>query len=460
MADIDEGERVELAFAAEARRRAPVIFRARTISLFVVCALVAIIAPYPEFLYFIGLISLFILFGWAQYALARRGVAQSLAPYVFLTLDMALMTFTLISPNPFSDPGFPPQFTLRFGSFVYVFLMIAAASISLSPRLIMWGAACGAVFWSCGVWWLVSLPDTVLEEFESREGVSPPEGFTRLADTVLHPNFVDVGVQFQNIIVLLIVSGVLALGARASRRLLLRETAQASRAANLSRYLPMEAVDALADRDAPFGGEAEREAAILFTDIVGFSALAERLGPQASLSLLRETHALVERAVFAHHGAIDKFIGDGVMATFGAYRPSPDAAANAVACTRAILVGVDDLNAGRRATGAPEIALSVGLHYGAVVAGDVGSARRMEFAVIGDAVNIASRLEAMTRELGVAAAISEETMAAAGWPDAYRKLGAYPARGLSNPVMVWTMAAKEPPGSPEPVRDVQPAQGA
>lgn len=431
--DAADRRRIDLAFAAEARRRAPLVFRARTFSLIAAGALLIFLIPFPEVLYYHALIIGFVLVGFLQFRLGRAGLTLTGA-LAFVTLDMALIVFTLIYPSPIDwAQGTPPQVTLRYGGFIFIFLILSGVAISLSPRLIFWSGAAAAAFWAVGVAWLASLPDS--QALWASDAGAGLEALIASGD----PRVVDLGVQAQNIVVLLIVAAILAAGANASRGLLVRETALARRAANLSRYLPAETVETLAGRDDPFGAEAEREAAVLFTDIVGFSALAERIGPRATLALLRRSHSMVERAVFAHHGAIDKFIGDGVMATFGAYRSGPKDAANAIACAGAILKAVDEMNAERPA-GEPPVVLSVGLHFGPVLVGDVGAARRMEFAVIGDTVNVAARLEEMTRQLGVAAAISDEAMAAAGRPPGFRRVGESAIRGREEAVTVWTTA--------------------
>jgi adenylate cyclase len=235
-------------------------------------------------------------------------------------------------------------------------------------------------------------------------------------------------------VIFLIVSILLATAVEASQRLFLRQVNQERRAANLSRYLPTESVEALATRDEPFSVEAETDAAIPFADVVGFSGMAERATPREVIELLRGVHAVLAEQVFAHHGTLDKFIGDGVMSTFGAVTKSETDAANAVACAEAILVAIVEFNRGR---GDAPVTISVGVHYGPVVVGDVGSARRMELAVIGDAVNVASRMETATRALGIGAAISEEAMIAAGWPETPQLIGSQMVKGRAEPVVVW-----------------------
>ena len=110
--------------------------------------------------------------------------------------------------------------------------------------------------------------------------------------------------------------------------------------------------------------------------------------------------------MFRHHGTLDKFIGDGMMATFGTPDPGPHDATNALGCLRAIVEEFDVWNTRRILKGKEALRIALGLHYGPVVVGNIGTDRRLEFGVLGDTVNVASRIETLTRELGVVAAIS------------------------------------------------------
>ncbi len=147
--------------------------------------------------------------------------------------------------------------------------------------------------------------------------------------------------------------------------------------------------------------------AVLFADIVGFTAYADGRSPMEVIGTLRQFHERMEREVFRHNGTLDKYLGDGLMATFGTPFTSERDAGNALRCAQAMIGSIDDLNLERSNRGEPPIRLSIGLHYGQVVLGDIGL-NRLEFAVIGTAVNAASRLETLTREYGCAMVASDE----------------------------------------------------
>ncbi|MFT4829327.1 MAG: adenylate cyclase [Paracoccaceae bacterium] len=420
--------RLELAQKTEGLRRLFRISIARSAAMVAIGGIVMVVAPVEVWPYFLSICALFIATGWGNYWLAHNNIGVSWRDYIASALDFAMLAFTLIYPPPAAPIDLHPAFYLRFDSFDFFYVILASLAISLRPVLLIWGGICGVFFWSLGLWWLIAATGA---NYTSVEGVlGQAEIITQMAD----PSFVHLETEFQGMVIFLIVSILLATAVEASQRLFLRQVNQERRAANLSRYLPTESVEALATRDEPFSVEAETHAAILFADVVGFSGLAEKYTPREVIELLRGVHSVLAEQVFAHHGTLDKFIGDGVMSTFGAVTKSKTDAANAVACAGEILSAIAEFNRGRAS--APVI-ISVGVHYGVVVVGDVGSARRMELAVIGDAVNVASRMETATRALGIGAAISEEAMIAAGWPEAPQLIGPQMVKGRVEPVVVW-----------------------
>jgi adenylate cyclase len=171
-------------------------------------------------------------------------------------------------------------------------------------------------------------------------------------------------------------------------------------------------IEQLADADRPLGEVRTEIVAVLFADIVGFTALSEAKAPEQVIALLREFHARMQAVVFAHHGTLDKYLGDGLMATFGTPRPGPRDAANALAAARHMADTLHAWNQLRQAEGAEPIRIGIGVHFGPVVLGDIGGDNRLEFATIGDAVNVASRLERITREFG-AEIVASGTLVAA-----------------------------------------------
>ena len=267
----------------------------------------------------------------------------------------------------------------------------------------IWAGLSGALCWGAGVLWIWSRPETVTE-------VPAPVTTESILRTILDPYFFDLPVRLQELVVLLLVAGLLAVVVRRSRRLVTR---QAQRRANaptshaISR--PISSRE-LAGSDEPFAVVREQPVVVMFVDIVGFTRLSEGLSAERVIEILRAYHEILERTIFEHDGTLDKFLGDGVMATFGTPNVGPRDAANALTCARAITAAIDSWNAGRSENDLAPICVSIGIHYGPVIMGDLGSERRLEFAVLGDTVNVASRLEQLTRTLGCQIAVSGDAM--------------------------------------------------
>jgi adenylate cyclase len=163
----------------------------------------------------------------------------------------------------------------------------------------------------------------------------------------------------------------------------------------------------LMSRDIELGGE-EREASILFCDIVGFTALAESLPATELLDLLNRYLTRISTDIEASGGVIDKYIGDAVMALFGAPLPASNHAEQAVTAALSMMRSVERLNRGGK-DAVRSLALGIGINSGTVVAGNMGSHARLNYTVVGDTVNIASRLEGLTRQYGVNVVVSGET---------------------------------------------------
>lgn len=215
----------------------------------------------------------------------------------------------------------------------------------------------------------------------------------------------------------------------------LRE-AEATRA-RLARYFSPNMVDELMSKGGDLAAVRQQPVTVLFADIMGFSALTAGTSAEHLMAQLRDYLGLCEEAVFAHGGTLDKFLGDGFMATFGTPQKGVRDASNAVSCALDIGRAVVAWNVRRFRDGLRPWKIGIGIHSGPVVLGDIGSARRMEFAVVGDTVNIASRIEAMTRTLGHGVILSDataETVKREGNPELLRgfgDLGVHDLRGYA-----------------------------
>ncbi len=385
--------RLERMLAAEGMDRLWTGTIAATSSFVVIAPLLIVLLGLPDAFYYLGLLLVFVALVWLQYLCFKRWPDNDWMDYAFASFNAALLSFTLAVPNPFSSSADDPtaRLTMQSDAFIYFFLLPASLALSFSPRLVLWSGICCAFFWSIFRYWVVAEPGSGW--FVSR--------------------FADDGLWLQDVVVLLIVSAILAAVVQGSRSLLMRRAIEERKGANLARYLPQQMAERMAEADEPFLQDRDADAAVLFTDIVGFTRWAEAHKPGEVLSLLRRVHSLVADEVFRAHGVLDKFIGDGAMATFGVAQEE-HAADRALTCAEAILARTAALNRRRTKSGHRPVQMSVGVHYGPVTIGDVGSLDRMEMAVIGDAVNVASRVEALTRKLKCGAAASDAVVRAAG----------------------------------------------
>jgi class 3 adenylate cyclase len=205
-------------------------------------------------------------------------------------------------------------------------------------------------------------------------------------------------------------------------------------------YVPRDLIGHLLARGNPAGIASEtRDVTVLFTDIVGFTGRTERLSAEATATFLNHHFALVSHCIEAEGGMIDKYIGDASMALWNAAETQPDHAARAVRAAGAIRAALDADNAGRD----QPVRLRIGVHSGPVVVGNIGSATRMNYTVVGDTVNTANRLESLGRELlpdvEIAVLLSAATVAAlpAGLP--VTSLGHHCLRGRGAPTEVFTL---------------------
>jgi adenylate cyclase len=216
---------------------------------------------------------------------------------------------------------------------------------------------------------------------------------------------------------------------------------------NLSRYFSPNLVEMLAARDEPLGAVRRQTVAVLFADIVGFTSMAEEMAPEAVIAMLREYHERMTSPIFACGGTIEKYIGDAIFAVFGLPEPSAADAANALKCADMMLTALAAWNIERKARSEPPLMIGIGINHGPAVLGDVGSEHSFSFTVIGDTVNTASRLQALTRSLETPLVIGDPVVhaiktgspeTAAAWISRLRDSGEQTLRGRAHTVRVWT----------------------
>ncbi len=202
------------------------------------------------------------------------------------------------------------------------------------------------------------------------------------------------------------------------------------------KYMTATVLEHLLAGKVALGGES-LEVTILFTDIRSFTTISEKMDPQQLVALLNEYFTEMVGIVMQEGGVVDKYIGDCIMAVFGAPVPKKGDAANAVRAAVKMRRALAHLNARLTARGLPALRTGIGIHTGEVVAGNIGCEKRMEYTVIGDAVNLASRLETSTKELGVDVLISEDTYGRTRDVIEVRPVREITVKGRGAPVMTY-----------------------
>lgn len=329
----------------------------------------------------------YLLFTGLRLVLAYR---VSLKPW-FLVLsivtDMALL-FGLIWSFHLQYQQ-PPSFYLKAPTLLYVFIFIALRALRFRAAYVFLAGGVAALGWLALVLYAAA---------------AEPGGMMVTRDYVMYltSNSVLLGAEFDKIASILIFTGILGVALIRGRGLLQRAVVEGLAKRDLSRFFDPEVaarITATGHELAAGHGEA-RDAAILYLDIRGFTRLARDLPPDEVTRILTEYQAVVVPILQRQGGAIDKFLGDGIMATFGAAMPSDSYAADAL---RALVAALDAAAAwagSATATGRPDIAVNGAVATGRVVFGAVGDENRLEYTVIGDAVNLAAKLEKHNKALG------------------------------------------------------------
>jgi adenylate cyclase len=432
--------RLEATFAREERRGLMLGTVARSIAVAVIIGWTVVSNPERGLgrVWVVGCATFFLVTGLARLWLYRRHLAPAAAPYVFILLDSLALAAVLIAPNPFSAVRVPVAMPFRYANFLFFFVLLMQMAFSFRPTLLLWSGLCGVGAWTAAFLWVMRQPGVITD---------PTGGAADLSTVVavyFHPNYLSV-LRYENeVIVYLLVSAGLALLVWRSRSLV-AERAEAERErSNLARYFSPRVVEELAGRDQPLGRVRRQAVGVLFADLVGFTTLAESMTPEEVMAMLRGFHGRMEDEVFRHGGCLEKFIGDALLATFGVPDSGAHDATDTLACARGMEQALDAWNREREARGLPPLRMGVGLHHGPAVLGDIGSERSMAFATVGDTINVASRLQTLTRELGV-------TLVASGdFVEALDREGADPAlltgitrrgphalRGRDHPIEVW-----------------------
>ena len=208
----------------------------------------------------------------------------------------------------------------------------------------------------------------------------------------------------------------------------------------LDRYMSPQLVEYVMANigDLKLNGD-KRELTILVSDVRNFTTMTEGSDPLALIALLDEYFAAMTEIIFRHNGIVDKFIGDGILAYWGAFTPQVNHAAEAAQAACEMIDRVKELNNTWAAQGRQTIAIGVGVNTGTVIFGNIGKGKKIEFTVIGDAVNLASRLEGLNKEFGTSIIVSEFTQQRIAGLARTRPLGGYRVKGKTVETTVFAL---------------------
>ncbi|MEC9368439.1 MAG: adenylate/guanylate cyclase domain-containing protein [Pseudomonadota bacterium] len=347
-------------------------------------------SPVP---YVLGGYLVFTLLGlmWAMY---RR--MPDWAVYLSIVLDVVLLMSLIFSFHiQYQQPA---SFFLKAPTLLYVFIFIALRGLRFQPRFVIASGVASALGWLAMVIYVIR--------------VDPSDSMvTRNYVQYMTSNSILLGAEFDKIITILTVTFVLALVLKRGRRLLVEAVAESTAARDLSRFFDEGVATQIrgAAREIAAGEGVKRIAAILNTDIRGFTPLATGMEPGDVIKLLADYQSRIVPVIQKNGGTIDKFLGDGIMATFGATYESDSFAADALTTADEIVAVAEAWEAERRAAGAKPIAVNVSVASGPLVFGAVGGQNRLEYTVIGSAVNLAAKLEKHNKALKARAVTTGET---------------------------------------------------
>ena len=340
-----------------------------------------------------------------RYRLARGSTFPTAARFANALIETSLPTVILSSASEFTTPA------VAFGTWptMLYFIFIVASTLRLDFLLPAFTGIVAAAGYLGIATWVLSL-----------------QGIATNPNHVIKPVLM---------VVAGVVAGLVALRLRAKFRRAFEEAVSRERVTNLfGQHVSPSVVDRLLDSPSEFTGDI-REICVMFLDIRNFTENARDRPAEAVVDFLNTNFAFMIEAIDRHGGFVNKFLGDGFMAIFGAPLDDPIAACHAVEAAREILAEIDERGL---SDGSWPLRVGIGLHLGSAVTGNVGSPRRKEFTAIGDTVNLASRLEQLTKEYPARLIVSDSMMTALGAAaGAARPLGKVAVKGYTEPVPIW-----------------------
>lgn len=359
---------------------------------------------------------------------AYRGRLTRFQQYASAAIDVIVL-LALIASFPFQY-GEPAAMYLKGPTLFYIFILIGLRALRFDPAQVLFTGVLAAGGWAILTFWA------------ALDG-APLTGDYRVYMTSLS---VLPGAELEKIVAVAATTLVLALGVSRTRALLFRIAAEEVATADLSKFVGRDAADRIrASSDGIEAGDGEvRRAAIMFIDLRGFTNVAKGLPPHEVIGLLKEYQARLLPVIRRGGGSVDKFLGDGILVSFGAARTTNRECAEAVDTALAAIAEIDRWKESRRALGQAPLDAGIALAVGDVVYGAIGHGDRLEYTVIGDAVNLAAKLEKHAKRENARVIATGEVLSSAlaqgGRSGPLRTIRAAAVEGVSAPVDLAVLA--------------------
>jgi adenylate cyclase len=321
----------------------------------------------------------------------------------------------------------PAAIYLKAPTLFYVFILIALRAMRLEATYVVLAGAAAILGWSTLVVYAVLTDNSMSVTHSFVEYMT--------SSSIL------IGAEIDKLLSIGAVTTVLAVSIVRARRLLVAAATEANAASELSRFFAPEIAGEIRDSDAGVrpGDAVTREAAVMMIDLRGFSQRASQMAPVATMALLGDYQRRMVPVIQSHGGSIDKYLGDGIMATFGAVRPSGSYAADAFRAMEGVLEAADTWSTARIAAGDEPLRIGISVAVGPVQFGVVGTSTRLEFTVIGDVVNLSAKLEkhckvAASRALATVGAFDLARVQGFAGLDALEPLPGQAVAGVAKPL--------------------------
>jgi adenylate cyclase len=357
---------------------------------------------------------------------------EKTARFILFGFDTAIIT-ALLAFVPLSDGGQVPQNLVFMTARVqYYYIMIAAAMLTLSPKLVIWAGLCSVCGLAGATGWILNGMAVI-----TARDIGAAPSLQIFHDTVLNPGVIALTLRMQDALVLTAVTAIVAWGVHRAREVVRAHAGAEAERQRLEtlfgRYVPATVLRELIKEGhlAP----QMRNATLLFIDIEGFTSISESMPPAQLVRLLNGLFSAVTAVVDQNGGVVINYIGDAIIASFNAPLPASEPAARAIETSRRVL----DLVSRRKFEGLT-MHLRIGIASGPVAAGTVGSGRRQTYTLYGDAVNLAQRLEVMNKDFGTRCLVCGETARLANPArSGLHSLGHVPIRSRNQPIEVFKL---------------------